>query len=280
MSNSTKIAKKWLVISISLLFVITLMAPVAQGCGYINEDNLKELVGRAWALGSKIDELKEELDKKRSAIAAMQEQASNIEAEVQVAMGDVASAEGEIEDLQQEIGDKQAEVDAIQQQTAKLKQELDDIVGQLQALQEFTPNFCFAFDTLVLMADSSTKPISDVQAGDMVKAYDIETGQTVISDVMGTNEGEADYYYLINGDLEVTPPHPFFTAEGQWVKIADLKLGDKVRSFEGLVEITSIEKVNSGQRIGNISVRDFHNFFVSASGEDFYLVQEGSSGQD
>jgi len=98
--------------------------------------------------------------------------------------------------------------------------------------------------------------------------------------VTATNNGEADHYYLINGNLKVTPPHPFFTTEGQWVKIADLKVGDRIRSFQGLVEITSIEKVNSGQRICNISVRDFHNFFVSANGKDFYLVHEGSPRQD
>ena len=96
----------------------------------------------------------------------------------------------------------------------------------------------------------------------------------VIAEVTATNSGEADYYYLINGNLKVTPPHPFFIAEGQWVKVTDLKVGDKIRSFQGLVEITSIEKVNSGQRICNISVRDFHNFFVSANGRDFYLVHE------
>lgn len=134
---------------------------------------------------------------------------------------------------------------------------------------------CFAEDTLVLMADNSLKRISEIQAGEMVKTYDTETGEILITDVVGTSSGEADYYYLINGDLKVTPPHPFFTAEGQWVRIADLKVGDKIRSVQGLVEIASIERVNSGQRICNISVRDYHNFFVSANGKDFYLVREG-----
>jgi hypothetical protein len=139
---------------------------------------------------------------------------------------------------------------------------------------------CFACDTLVLMADNSLKCISDVQVGDMIQAYDFDTGRTLIADVTATNNGEADHYYLINGNLKVTPPHPFFTAEGQWVKITSLKAGDKIRSFQGLVEITSIEKVNSGQRICNISVGDFHNFFVSANGKDFYLVHEGSPCKD
>ena len=53
-----------------------------------------------------------------------------------------------------------------------------------------------------------------------------------------------------------------------------LKVGDKIRSVSGLVEITSIAKVNSSQRICNITVRDFHNFYVSADGRYFYLVRE------
>jgi len=48
----------------------------------------------------------------------------------------------------------------------------------------------------------------------MVQAYDVETGQALIADVTATNHGEADHYYLINDNLKVTPPHPFFTAEG------------------------------------------------------------------
>jgi hypothetical protein len=134
---------------------------------------------------------------------------------------------------------------------------------------------CFACDTMVLMADNSVKYISDIQVGDMVQAFDVETGQTLTAEVTATDSGEADYYYLINGNLKVTPPHPFFTDEGQWVKITDLEVGNKIRSYQGLVEIISMEKINSGQRICNISVHGYNNFFVSANGKDFYLVKEG-----
>ncbi|MBM4432790.1 MAG: hypothetical protein FJ025_02165, partial [Chloroflexi bacterium] len=133
---------------------------------------------------------------------------------------------------------------------------------------------CFAYDTLVFMADNSLKRIGDVQVGEKVQAYDVETGQIIIADVIATGNGEASYYYLINGNLKVTPPHPFFTADGKWTKVEDLKAGDDIRSCEGVVETVSIEKVNSGQQIFNISVRSFHNFFVSANGRDFYLVKE------
>ena len=133
---------------------------------------------------------------------------------------------------------------------------------------------CFAYDTLVLMADNSVKYISNVQKGDMVQAFDVETGQTLIGEVIATNSGQAEYYYLINGDLKVTPPHAFFTAGEEWVRTIDLEVGDKIRSYQGLVEIISIEKINSSQQIANISVRDYHNFFVSANGEDYYLARE------
>ena len=134
---------------------------------------------------------------------------------------------------------------------------------------------CFAGDTFVLMADGSVRAISDINVGEMVWAYDTVTGENVVAEVTGTNSGEADYYYLINGDLKVTPPHPFYTVDGEWVRVEDLKVGDIIRSFGGTVVINSIERVASGQPIYNISVGEHHNFYVSANGQDFYLVKEG-----
>jgi len=200
--------------------------------------------------------------------------------DVQAAQGDTASStQTEVENLQQQIADKQAEINNTNQRIEEVNSELTNIQETLDALSQLSGGGgiggpCFAYDTLVLMADNSLKHISDVQVGAKVQAHDAETGQTIVADVIATGNGEADYYYLINGDLKVTPPHPFFTAEGKWTKVEDLKVGDNIRSFQGQVEIASIEKVNSGQRVFNISVRYYHNFFVSANGEDFYLVQE------
>jgi len=135
---------------------------------------------------------------------------------------------------------------------------------------------CFGADTLVLMADGSNRRIADIQTGNKVKAYDSEAREMVVKPVVATNSGQANYYYLINGNLKVTPPHPFFTVDRGWVPVEDLTVGDQVKAIDGTTVITAIEMVDEEQAIYNINVEELGNFFVSADGEDFYLVQEGS----
>jgi len=125
------------------------------------------------------------------------------------------------------------------------------------------------------MADGLTRRIADIQTGDKVKAYDSEAGEVVVRTVVATNNGQADYYYLINGNLKVTPPHPFFTIDKGWLPVEELMVGDQVKGIEGATVITSIVLVQDGQAIYNINVEELGNFFVSADGEGFYLVKEG-----
>ena len=134
---------------------------------------------------------------------------------------------------------------------------------------------CFAPDTLVLMADGSAKRIIDIRAGDRVKAFDEKIGKIVSTTVLATRNGTADYHYVINDEIKVTPPHPFYTADNKWVKISDLKVGQSVRISSSFSTIKSSEKVDKGHKIYNIAVKDFHNFFVSGSGKEFFLVKEG-----
>jgi len=276
MSNKTKFAKKGFIAVIALLLII-IMTPITQGCEYIDREAVRELFARNDALQKEYSELKEKATEQLTTIAAMQTQASGLKDEVQAAQGDTASTQEEAEGLQQQIAAKQAELDNTNQRIEEVSAELKTVRETLDTLWQASGGgggTCFAYDTLVLMADNSLKHISDIQVGEQVQAYDVETGQTAIADVIATGNGEGDYYYLINGDLKVTPPHPFFTADGKWTKVEDLKVGDNIRSFQGQVKITSIEKVNSEQQLFNISVRYFHNFFVSANGRDFYLVKE------
>jgi len=135
---------------------------------------------------------------------------------------------------------------------------------------------CFGANTLVLMADGSTRQIAEIQIGDTVKAYDVESGKVVVRAVAATSSGQSDHYYIINGDLKVTPPHPFFTVDRGWVPVEGLQVGDRIKSADGTTTITSVERVEEGQVIYNISIEGLGNFFVSANGDDFYLVQEGS----
>lgn len=55
-----------------------------------------------------------------------------------------------------------------------------------------------------------------------------------------------------------------------------MKIGEKLKGIDGVAEIKSIEKIKFEQRIYNIHVEGSHNFFATAFGKDYYLVDEGS----
>ena len=138
-------------------------------------------------------------------------------------------------------------------------------------LQNEPEGACFAADTLVMMADGTSKKIIDIQRGDRVKSFELETGKVVDTEVIKTKSGIAGYHYVINGGLKVTPPHPFCTPDDKWVRIKDLKEGQTVRISNSIRKISSIEHIMEGQRIYNIFVKDNHNYFVSGDGKDFFL---------
>lgn len=131
---------------------------------------------------------------------------------------------------------------------------------------------CFSYDTLVLMADNSLKRIIDLKVNDVVQARDIKTGKLVARKVIDKYRADQDHYYLINGALKITAMHPVFTAGNKWVYVAELRVGDKIASVDGVIEIASLEKVKYDHRVYNFRVEDSHNYFVSAKGKNYYLV--------
>lgn len=140
--------------------------------------------------------------------------------------------------------------------------------------QDSEAGACFAADTLVLMADGSYKKIMDISAGEKVKTFDLGSGQMVTTEVIRTKRGFAGYHYLVNGKLKITPPHPFCTNDNKWIRIEDLKKGQKVRTANSIGEISTIENKLEGHPIFNIFVNDHHSFFVSGDGIEFFLVRE------
>ena len=145
---------------------------------------------------------------------------------------------------------------------------------QESSIQNKEEGACFAADTLVMMADGSSKKIIAVKVGDKVKSFNIQAGKVMDTEVINTKNGFSGYHYVVNGALKVTPPHPFCTLDDRWVKIKDLKAGQSVRINNSIKEISSIDYKLESLRIYNIYVKDNHNFFVSGDGKDFFLVKE------
>ncbi len=133
---------------------------------------------------------------------------------------------------------------------------------------------CFLAGTQIKMADNTYKNIEDVKLGDMVEAYNEQTGENVDSQVVHvfhhTPEEMTDHYLTINNYLKVTPNHKLFIAN-EWRKAKDIKIGDLLGADENTYEIYSIEKIFEKVPTYNFEVEKHHNYFVQTS-DDSTLV--------
>lgn len=137
----------------------------------------------------------------------------------------------------------------------------------------------FSADTHVLMADGTTKPIEQVEVGDVVLATDPETGQTEPKKVTATIIGEGDKDlvqvsvglqgpapYDVENVVVATGGHPFWvTSTDQWVDAADLQVGQWLQtSTAAEVPITAIEQYPQYTRVYNLTIADIHTYYVLA----------------
>ncbi|TVT37992.1 hypothetical protein FNH05_24735, partial [Amycolatopsis rhizosphaerae] len=134
----------------------------------------------------------------------------------------------------------------------------------------------FAADTGVLMADGSTKPISQVKVGDEVRATDPVTGRAAAEKVTGviTGTGEKELTSVTvatdqaTGTVVATSGHPFFDdGEHRWVQAADLRPGERIQTASGqdgtVVGTSSWSRVDT---VYNLTVDTLHTFFVTVAG--------------
>jgi RHS repeat-associated protein len=142
----------------------------------------------------------------------------------------------------------------------------------------------FAPDTPVVMADGTTKPISDITVGDQVEATDPSTGQTEAEPVEDVIVGQGTKHLVdigIQSDkpgvLTATANHPMWVEGTGWVDAGDLKAGDPIRGPPGsLTRITSVRDRGQvgGQTVYNLTVATIHTYRVLVAGVDL-LVHNG-----
>ena len=122
---------------------------------------------------------------------------------------------------------------------------------------------CFLKDTPILMADGTYKMIQDVKVGDQVLSYDPETGKFSPSGVVNTVQASSEKYFVINGELKITPAHQLY-ANGAWVNSESLKVGDTLIGEDGKpIIITSIVEKNETVAVYNLVTTEPHDFFAS-----------------
>ena len=85
-------------------------------------------------------------------------------------------------------------------------------------------NFCFAPDTMILMADGTYKNITEIRVGDQVRSH---TGESRAVNHLFVRDYIGDVVALQFGGCTVvaTPNHPFLH-DGAWINASELQAGD------------------------------------------------------
>jgi RHS repeat-associated protein len=126
----------------------------------------------------------------------------------------------------------------------------------------------FSADTHVLMADGTTKPIQDLEPGDVVLATDPETGEQGPREVthVWVHQDQLLDLELANGDtITTTEDHPFWNhTDQQWQQAQQLDPGDLLHTSTGASTAVSGINWNSSRRGAayNLTINDIHTYYV------------------
>lgn len=122
---------------------------------------------------------------------------------------------------------------------------------------------CFAAETQILMADDSTKEISQVKTGDWIKTFKSRGGQELIAtQVTNTHQVNVDGYLIINEDFKLTPEHKLLV-NNEWQTASQIKIGDKLMTASGDKKtVSSIEWVRGKFTVYNLTTAKYHTFIA------------------
>lgn len=134
----------------------------------------------------------------------------------------------------------------------------------------------FSADTPVLMADGTTKPISQVVVGDVVLATDPETGESGPREVVATlpHLDRLSVLRTSAGDIGTTEDHRYWNATDQaWQEAQDIDAGEQLLSADGdAVTVEGLDRSDEHVAYAyDLTVADLHTFYVGA-GDESVLV--------
>ncbi|HXI83407.1 MAG TPA: RHS repeat-associated core domain-containing protein, partial [Verrucomicrobiae bacterium] len=137
---------------------------------------------------------------------------------------------------------------------------------------------CFAAGTKVATPQGE-KNIEDIEIGETVYAYDLETRETVERKVTDTPRNFTYYWVEVrvgNETIEATRHHLFWVEnEERWVEAVNLQGGMSVRFLDGKIETISavfLYELQQSETTYNLVVEGVHDFFV---GKNSVLVHNG-----
>jgi hypothetical protein len=141
----------------------------------------------------------------------------------------------------------------------------------------------FDGDTLVVMADGSTKPISQIEVGDEVLATDPETGEQAAKEVTGVWVHDDTVMDLeLDGEaVTTTEDHPFWNhTDQQWQLAEDLDPGDLLLTPDGTtIAVDGLDRSTAHTDTAyNLTVTDIHTYYVLAGDTPVLVHNTGPCG--
>ncbi|MFI6448045.1 RICIN domain-containing protein [Kitasatospora sp. NPDC050543] len=131
----------------------------------------------------------------------------------------------------------------------------------------------FPGGTEVLMADGSHRAIRDVRVGDRVFATDPRTGGLRAEDVTDTFRHDTEHLVDISvagGQLTSTIGHRLFVVGRGWTTVAELRVGDRLRTPEDAEQTVTALRDRSGlapRTVFDLTVDGPRTFYVRPQGE-------------
>ena len=131
--------------------------------------------------------------------------------------------------------------------------------------------YCFVAGTTVLAA-AGAAAIETIKPGDMVWAWDEETGDVALKKVVETYENTTDtlvHVHVKGEEIITTPSHPFYSPVLGWTEAVHLRAGDILVLVNGeyvVVEKVQHELLESPVAVYNFQVEDYHTYYVTEHG--------------
>ena len=131
----------------------------------------------------------------------------------------------------------------------------------------------FSGETEVLMADGTTKPISEIDVGDWVLAEDPETGERGAREVthLWVHQDTIIDLGIAGHDVATTEDHPFWNhTDSEWQRADALDSGDSVLTADvGVLTVEGLDWSTARTTSAyNLTVDDIHTYFVGVGGDE------------
>jgi len=174
-------------------------------------------------------------------------------------------------------------------QAKHMYEELNDIGrGEFKLIQMACRTHSFDADTRILIADGTTKPISQVEINDQVLATDPTTGTTAARAVNALHLNmDTEFTDLTTTDsqghsnvLHTTPHHPFWNqTRHAWVDAAHLKPGDQLGSTgERKITVTAVHSFTQRHLMYDLTIATDHTYYVVAGDTSVLVHNTGPGG--